>query len=78
MLGRYQTEIGHELARIGEAGDVAEFSNQGGRGHHTHAAQCLQRLHHCCERPLRQRCFDVCLQAVASCRRRLDGRNAVF
>jgi hypothetical protein len=41
MLGRHQPEKRHELAGIGEAGDVAKLSHQCGRGHQTDAAQCL-------------------------------------
>jgi hypothetical protein len=37
VLGRHQTEIGHELASIGEARDVAEFGNQRCRNHRRHA-----------------------------------------
>ena len=33
MLGRYQTEIGRQLACIGEAGDATEFSHQSLRRH---------------------------------------------
>ena len=56
VLGRHQTEIGHELAWIDEARDVAEFGNQRCRNHQRHATQRLQRLQrvrHRGERPVR-------------------------
>ena len=43
-----------------------------------HAAQSLQGFNHRCERPLRQRGFDMGLQPVAPCRRRLDSRDTIF
>jgi hypothetical protein len=41
MLGRHQAEIRHELAGIGEAGDVAKLSHQCGGGHQSDTTQCL-------------------------------------
>ena len=38
----------------------------------------LQGFNHRCERPLRQHGFDMCLQSVAPCHRRLDGRDTIF
>src|SRR4029077_11755378 len=78
MLGRHQAEIRHELPGIGEARDVAELSHQSGCGYESHAAQGLQGFNHRCERPLRQHCFDMCLQSVAPCHRCLDGRDTVL
>src|ERR1035441_4123375 len=43
MLGRNETQIGHELAGIGETGDVAEFRHQRRRGHQRQATPRLQR-----------------------------------
>src|SRR6516164_5652773 len=39
MLARHQPEIGHQLARIGEAREVAQFSDQRCRIDQRHAAQ---------------------------------------
>ena len=73
-----QTQIGHELPRIGETGDVAEFRHQRRRGHQREATQRLQRLHHWRQRPIRQRGFDVGFKMIPPSRRRLDGRDAIF
>ena len=78
MLGRNETQIGHELPRIGETGDVAEFRHQRRRGHQREATQRLQRLHHWRQRPIRQRGFDVGFKMIPPSRRRLDGRDAIF
>ncbi len=58
--------------------DVTKFGDQCRRCHQSYAAQRLQRSHHRCQRPVRQRRFDVCFQTVAPCRRRLDRCDAVF
>ena len=78
MLGRNETQIGHELPRIGETGDVAEFRHQRRRGHQREATQRLQRLHHWRQRPVRKRGFDVGFKMIPPSRRRLDGRDAIF
>jgi hypothetical protein len=39
MLGRNETQIGHEPAGIREAGDVAEFRHQRRRGYQRQATQ---------------------------------------
>ena len=72
------SQIRHELAGIGETGDITEFRDQCGRHHQTHPAQRLQRMHHRCQRPVRQRCFDMRLQAIAPCRRGLDGSDTIL
>ena len=78
VLGWNQAKICHELAWLGEAGDVAQFSNQCCRRHHGHAAQCLERLHDWCERPSRQRRLDMRLQTIASGGRRIHGFEAIL
>jgi hypothetical protein len=70
--------IRHELARIGEAGNVAEFGDHRRRGDQRHPAQRLQCAHHRGQRPIRQRRLDMSFHTVASRRRRLDRGNAVF
>ena len=76
MLGRNETQIGHELPRIGETGDVAEFRHQRRRGHQREATQRLQRLHHWrAQRPVLKRGFDVGFKMIPPSRRRLDGRD---
>ena len=77
-LGRNQAEIRHELAGIGEAGDVAEFCDQRRRGDKSHPAQRLERPHHGSQRPIRQRRLDMGFQTVAPGGRRVDGRDAIF
>ena len=59
VLGRHQAEIRHKLAWIGEARDIADLGDQRCRSHPCHAAQRPQRVHHCGERPIRQRRRDV-------------------
>jgi hypothetical protein len=45
MLGWHQPEIGHQLTRIGEAREVAQFGDQGCRIDQRHATHRLQRRH---------------------------------
>ena len=47
-------------------------------GDQSHPAQRLQGPHHGSQRPIRQRRLDMGLQTVATGRRRLDGRDAIF
>ena len=44
MLGRRQTKVGHHLARIVEADEIAHFGDDGDSRHEGHAAHCLKRL----------------------------------
>src|ERR1700732_1603187 len=46
MLRGHQPEIGHQLARIGKAREVAQFGDQGCCIDQSHAAHCLQCRHH--------------------------------
>ena len=72
VLGRNQTEIRHQLAGIGEAGDVAEFRDYRRRRDESHPAQRLQGTHHRGQRPIRQRRLDMSFQTISPRRRRLD------
>src|SRR5277367_159254 len=45
MLRRHQTEIGHQLARIGETREVAQLGDERCRIDQSHAAHRLQRRH---------------------------------
>ena len=51
VLGRNQAEIGHQLARIGEAGEVADFRNDRDRDDKSDAAHGLDGLDHGRHRP---------------------------
>lgn len=66
MLRRDQTEIGHQLARIGDRREVAQCGNQRGGIDQSHAAHRLQRRHHRGQRPVRQHRRDLRRQPVAS------------
>src|SRR2546427_2264143 len=51
ILTRREPEIAHELARIVEAGEIAELRDGGDRHRELHAAECLQGFDHRIEAP---------------------------
>ncbi len=59
MFGRDQPEIGHQLARIGEAREVTQFGDQGRGIDQRHAAHRLRRRRH------RGQCPPIGLDSVA-------------
>lgn len=78
MLGRDQSEIGHQLTRVGKATDVAKLGNERRRRDKRHAAQRLQCTHDRCKGPVRQRRRDLGFQAVTPRHSRLDRRDAIL
>jgi hypothetical protein len=78
VLGRHQPEIGHELAQIGEARQVAQFSDQRCRIDQRHAAHRLQRRHDRGQRPVRQHRLDLRRQPVAPRVGGFNRLNVVF
>jgi hypothetical protein len=59
-----QSEIGHQLMRIGEAREVTQFGDQGYRIDQRHATYRLQRRHDRSQRPLQQHGFDLRRQPI--------------
>jgi hypothetical protein len=51
VLRRHHSQVRHELARVPEAPQVAEFGDQRHRGDERHAAQRLERRHDRCPTP---------------------------
>jgi hypothetical protein len=78
MLGRHQPEIGHQLARIGKAREVAQFGDQCGGIDQRHAAHRLQRCHDRSQRPVRQHRLDLCRQPIASRLGSFDRRDVIL
>jgi hypothetical protein len=78
MLGWHQPEIGHQLARIGKAREVAQFGNQRRRIDRGHAAHRLQRRHDRGKRPVRQRRLDLRHQPIAPSLGGFDRRDVVL
>jgi hypothetical protein len=65
MFGRHQPEIGHQLARVGKAREVAQFGDQGCGVDQRHAAHRLQRRHHRGQCPVRQHRCNLRRQPIA-------------
>ena len=63
MLGRRQTKVGHHLARIVEAIEIAHFGDDGDRRHEGHPAHRLERLNDGRHRPSRNQILDLLHQA---------------
>jgi hypothetical protein len=64
MLRRYEVEIGHQLAGIVEAGEVADLGNHRCGDDESYTTHGLHSLDHRCHRPLRRQLFDLLGQAV--------------
>ena len=62
MLGRRQTKVGHHLARIVEAGEIAHLGNDGD-SHEGHATHCLKRLNDRRHGPSWNQILDLLRQA---------------
>jgi hypothetical protein len=75
MLGWHQPEIGHQLARIGKAREVAQFGDQRCRIDQGHTAHRLQGCHDRGQRPVRQHRLDLRRQPIAP---RLGGSTAAM
>jgi hypothetical protein len=78
MFGRHQSEISHQLARIGEAREVAQFGDQGRRIDQRHAAHRLQRCDHRRQGPVRQQRRDLRGQPIAPRRGRVDRLDVIL
>jgi hypothetical protein len=64
MLGRRQTKVGHHLARIVEADEIAHFGDDGDSRHEGHAAHCLERLNDGRHGPSWNQILDLLHQAT--------------
>jgi hypothetical protein len=78
MFGRHQPEICHQLARIGEAREIAQFGDQRRRIDQRHAAHRLQRCHDGGQRPVWQYRLDLRRQSIAPRLGGFDRRNVIF
>ena len=78
LVGRHHPEIGHELARIGEARQVAHFGDQRRGIDQRHAAHRLQRRHNRGQCPIGQQGFDLCRQPIAPGLGGFDRRDVVL
>ena len=63
MLGRRQTKVGHHLARIVEAREIAHLGDDGDSRHEGHATHCLERLNDWRHRPSWNQILDLPRQA---------------
>jgi hypothetical protein len=61
-LAGHKAEIGHQLARAGEAVEVPDLGDDRGRNHQPNAPQSLQRLHERTKRPLGRDLGDLPLE----------------
>ena len=78
MLGWHQSEIGHQLARIGKAREVADLGDQGRRIDQGHAAHRLQCRHDRGQRLVWQHRLDLCRQPIAPGLGGFDRRDVVL
>ena len=63
MLGRRQTKVGHHLARIVEADEIAHLGNDGDSRHEGHATHGLKRLNDRRHGPSWNQILDLLRQA---------------
>jgi len=78
MLRWHQSEISHQLTRIGKTREVAQFGDQRCRIDQGHAAHRLQRRHDRRQRPIWQHRCDLCGQPIASVPSGLDCLNVIL
>jgi hypothetical protein len=75
----HQAQVGHELAGVGEAGEVADIGDHGRRrDNQADPAHRLHALDHRRHRPGRQELLDLALQTREPCFRVLDRVDVVL